>query len=403
MNYETTMADLGGVPDAMVEQIEIDDGRIRRRRIILAVIGAVVLLALAAWLMSRGAGDKDALAPNAESTPPTVTVIQPGKTTVTGIINATGSLAARHQVPVGVVGEGGRVVSVPVEVGDWVNKGQVLAVIDHSVQAQQTSGAAAQIQVAKANAELAQSNLDRGLKLVDRGFISKADIDRLTSTRDAAVAQVNVAEASYRERLARNAQLNIVAPVSGLILNRNVEVGQVLSPGSQAPFTMAENGQMELLAKVGESDLASTSVGAGAKVSPVGADKVFIGQIWKKEPTIDPNDRQGTARIALPYDPAIHPGGFASAQINGATVVAPLLPESAIMSDEKGSYVYVVDANNKVERRDVKTGTVTDQGTAVISGLTGNERIVARAGGFLNPGDKVAPVLSKGTEDPNTP
>jgi RND family efflux transporter MFP subunit len=404
MNYETTMADLGSAPDTFVEHIEIDDSaRARRRRIYVVVAIAVALLVLAAWLMSRGAESSDALAPSAGNAPPTVSIIEPGRTTVTGVINATGSLAARHEIPVGVVGEGGRVVSVPVEVGDWVNKGQVLAVIDRSVQAQQTSGIAAQIQVAKANAELAQANLDRGLKLVDRGFISKAQIDQLTATRDAATAQVNVAEASYRERLARNAQLNIVAPVGGLILKRDVKVGQVLSPGSQPPFTMAEGGQMELLAKVGEDDLAQTSVGAPAKVSPVGTDKVFIGQIWKKEPTIDPTDRQGTARIALPYDPAIHPGGFASAEINGATVVAPLLPESAIMSDEKGSYVYVVDKDNKVARRDVKAGTVTDEGTAVIGGLTGNERIVARAGGFLNPGDKVRPVIAKGPENPNTP
>ncbi len=405
MNYETTMADLGSTPDTFVEQIEIDDDgvRTRRRRVLVVVAIAAVLVALAAWLMMRGSGADDTLSPSAESAPPTVTVIQPGQTSVTNVINATGTLSARHQIPVGVVGEGGRVVSVPVEVGDWVDKGQVLAVVDRSVQSQQTTGAAAQIKVAKANAELAQSNLDRGLKLVDRGFISKAQIDQLTATRDAAVAQVKVAEAAYRERLARNAQLNVVAPVSGLILQRNVEVGQVISPGSQAPFTMAEGGRMELLAKVGESDLGSMSVGASAKVSPVGTDKVFIGRIWKKEPTIDPTTRQGTARIALPYDPAIHPGGFASAEINGATVLAPLLPQSAIMSDEKSSYVYVVDKDNKVERRDVKTGTVTDQGTAVVSGLTGNERIVARAGGFLNPGDKVRPVLSKGEENPNTP
>jgi multidrug efflux pump subunit AcrA (membrane-fusion protein) len=166
---------------------------------------------------------------------------------------------------------------------------------------------------------------------------------------------------------------------------------------------MAEGGQMEMLARVGEDDLASLTVGATAKVTPVGTDKVFIGQIWKKEPTIDATDRQGTARIALPYDPAIHPGGFASAEIAGATVVAPMLPESAIMSDDKGSYVYVVGRDNKVERRDVKTGIVTDQGTAVVAGLTGNERIVARAGGFLNPGDKVRPVPLKGAEAPNTP
>ena len=391
MNYETTMADLGGAPNELVE--EVDGSRVRRRRIIIAVAVAAVLLAFAAWMMSRGAGNDNALEASAENAPPTVTVVEPGRTTVTGLINSTGSLAATHEVDVGVVGEGGRVISVPVQVGDWVRKGQILAVIDRSVQNEQAAGAAAQIQVQQANAQLAQSNLDRALKLVDRGFISKADVDRLTSTRDAAVAQVKVAQASYRELLQRNARLNIVAPVGGLVLQRNVEVGQVLAAGSTAPFTIAQNGQMELLAKVGEGDLGSIAVGATAQVTPVGTDKAFTGQIWKKEPTIDQQDRQGIARIALPYDPAIHPGGFASAVIQGGTVFAPRLPESAIMSDEKGSFVYVVGKANKIERRAVKTGTVTDEGTAIVSGLSGSERVVLRAGGFLNPGDKVRPVL----------
>jgi RND family efflux transporter MFP subunit len=324
-----------------------------------------------------------------------VSVISPGRGTVQGTINATGTLAARRAMPVGVVGEGGRVVAVPVQVGDWVRKGQVLAVIDRSVQNQQAAGLAAQIEVAKADAALAQANLDRGLKLVGRGFISKAQIDQLTATRDAAVARVKVAQASYRETLARNARLDIVAPVGGLILTRDVEVGQVLGAGGQTPpFTLAQDGQMEHLAKVGEDDLGSIAVGSTAQVTPVGSDKVFTGRIWKKEPMIDPTDRQGVVRIALPYDPAIHPGGFASAVIEGGTVVAPRLPESAIMSDSQGSYVYVVGQGNKIERRAVKTGTVTDEGTAIVSGLRGTERVVLRAGGFLNPGDKVRPVLS---------
>ena len=395
MNYETTMADLSGAPNALVEEVEIDGAQTRRRRIIVAVVIAAVVLILAAWMMSRG-GKDEGLATTTQNTPPTVTVVEPGRTTVTGLINATGSLAATHEISVGVVGDGGRVISVPVQVGDWVRQGQVLAVIDRSVQTEQAAGAAAQIEVAKADAALAQANLDRALKLVDRGFISKANVDQLIATRDAAVDRLKVAQASYRELLARNARLNIVAPVGGLILQRNVEVGQVLSPGGQnPPFTMAQGGQMELLAKVGEDDLGSISVGATAQVTPVGTDKAFTGQIWKKEPTIDPTDHQGIVRVALGYDPAIHPGGFASAVINGGTVVAPRLPESAIMSDGKGSFVYVVNKDNKVERRDVKTGTVTDEGIAVVSGLNGNEKIVMRAGGFLNPGDTVRPVASK--------
>ena len=73
-------------------------------------------------------------------------------------------------------------MQVLVDAGQWVSRGQVLAVIDRSVQNQQQIGQSAQIQVADADARLAQSNLDRALRLVQRGFVSKADVDRLRET-----------------------------------------------------------------------------------------------------------------------------------------------------------------------------------------------------------------------------
>jgi hypothetical protein len=152
---------------------------------------------------------------------------------------------------------------------------------------------------------------------------------------------------------------------------------------------------MELLARLGENDLAALSVGSTAIVTPVGSDESFAGQIWQTSPVIDEQDRQGTARIALAYDPALRPGGFASAEISSGTVVAPRLPESAILSDEQGSFVYVVDKDNRVERRNVTTGSVSEAGITIVAGLTGNEKIVMRAGGFLNPGDPVRPVLER--------
>jgi HlyD family secretion protein len=129
-----------------------------------------------------------------------------------------------------------------------------------------------------------------------------------------------------------------------------------------------------------------------ADVVPVGTSEKFVGQVWQIAPIIDENDRQGTVRIALSYAPELRPGGFATATIRSGTVVAPVLPESAIMSDEQGSYVYIVDAENKVVRRAVTIGDVTDSGIVVASGLTGRERVVLRAGGFLNPGETVRPV-----------
>ena len=107
--------------------------------------------------------------------------------------------------------------------------------------------------------------------------------------------------------------------------------------------------------------------------------------------TLDATSRQGEVRIAIPYDPAIRPGGFAEAKIEAGATTAPLLPQSAVLSDEKGNYVYVINGKNEVERRDVKIGTVDDRGVTVTAGISGQEAVVLSAGPFLNPGQKVAP------------
>ena len=392
MNYETGFE----TRDAGTIGFDVD-GRearaTRRNRIIAVLVALAVIIGLAYFFFGRSGA---APAADNEHQLPTVTVIAPGRTTVSGEIVATGTLAARRDMPVGAVGEGGRIIAIPVDAGDWVRQGQVLAVIDRSVQSQQAQSAAAQIQVAQADANLAQANLDRSLKLVERGFVSSADVDRLTATRDAAAARVRVAQAQLRELQARNARLNIVAPAAGLVLERNVEVGQTVSGGAQALFRIARGGEIEMLAKLSESDLASISAGTTAKVQPVGTEKTFTGQVWQVSPTINNTDRQGTARIALPYAPELRPGGFATATIASGTVVAPVLPESAVLSDREGAFVYLVDAEGKAQRRDIKTGAVTSQGIVVTEGLTGKEQVVLRAGGFLTEGESVKPQKATG-------
>ena len=101
---------------------------------------------------------------------------------------------------------------------------------------------------------------------------------------------------------------------------------------------------------------------------------------------IDPQSRLGEVRIAVPYDPAITPGGFAEAKITAGTTTAPMLPQSAVLSDDKGNYVYIINGKNEVERRDIKIGTVNDNGVTIAAGLSGNEAVVLSAGPFLNPG-----------------
>lgn len=352
-----------------------------------------LLLAIAAYFAL--AGGEPVPVDDDNSQAPSVTVVTPGKTTVAGEIEAPGTLAARRPMPVGVVGEGGQVLRVTVDAGDWVQQGQVLAVIDRSVQVRQAEAQAAQIEVARADANLAQANLDRALQLVARGFVSKADVDRLTATRDAAAARVKVAQAQLGEQRARNQRLNILAPASGYVLARNVEPGQTVGGGSPALFTIATGGEIEMLAQLSEEQLAKLSVGTMASITPTGSDQSFKGQVWQISPVVDQASRQGTARIALSFSPALRPGGFATARINSGSFSATVLPESAVLADPKGSFVYVVGPDNKAVRRGVKTGAVTQQGVAIIEGLNGTEKVVLRAGGFLNPGESVNPQLQK--------
>jgi len=401
VNYERkvdAMDSLAGYHDDI-------DNRRRRTRLIIAVVLIVVALAAAWFAFSSGKGGGAATAGGAPGaagkggeSAPNVTVVIPGRQSVQATISANGTIAARREMPIGIAGEGGQVVRVLVEPGQWVGAGQTLAVIDRAVQTQQASALAASIRVAQADASLAQAELERAEALVSRGFISKADMDRKRATRDAANARVRVAQAQHAEAQARNSRLNIVAPAAGLVLTRQVEPGQVVGAGSGVLFRMARGGEMEMMAQMAEADLQRVPVGTRATVTPVGTDLNIAGQVWQVAPVINADTRQGMVRISIPYSSALRPGGFADARLVAGSAEAPLLPESAVQSGPEGNFVLVVGKDNKIERKPVKVGTVSDDGVSIASGLTGNERVVVLAGAFLNVGDTVKPVLQKSSQ-----
>ena len=390
MNVETAGWEGQSIDSVIGEEARI---ALRRRRIIIALAAAALVVFVAlALLLTRG---QEAATPPKAGAAPHVTVIVPGRQQVARVISSTGSLVARREMPVGVAGEGGMVARVLVEAGDWVSAGQTLAVIERSVQAEESRQLAASIDVARADAALAQQELERAQALVSRGFVSKADVDRRIAARNAANARVRVAQAQLGQSRARIGRLDIRAPASGLVLERKLEAGQVVGPGSGALFRIAQDGQIELHASLSQKYHARVTVGTTATVTPIGSTETFAGRVWQVAPVIDPQTRQGDARIALSYAKALRPGGFASVEMRVGMVTAPLLPESAVQSDERGNYVYVVDGANKVARRGVTVGDVSDAGVTITQGLQGNERIVLSAAPFLNPGDRVQPVRAR--------
>lgn len=367
--------------------------RITRRGWLLALLAALVLGLFIWFLVWRTAQPGEAVDAGG---PPVVTVMVPGRQPVADSVVAHGSIAARRDMPVGVQGEGGQVVAIHAEAGQMVKAGQVLAELDSAVERAQLAQLRAAVTQAEADARLAQTELDRASQLVSRGFISRADIDRRTATRDAARARVEVAAAQVREMQERIARLSVRAPEAGLILSRHVEPGQIVSPATGALFHVAAGGQMELRAQVAEQDMPRLRIGQEAEVTPTGGGQAHKGRVWLLEPLIDTQSRQGVARILLPASPELRAGGFADALLIGAARPLPVVPQSAVLADADASYVLVVDEHGVATRRNITPGRVSAAGVAVTSGLDGGEQVVVRAGAFLRPGETVKPVRGDG-------
>src|SRR5207237_9308854 len=231
MNYESSKWSRDAIDDVPVDEEELIRRR-KRRRIIVAIV-LILLVVVAAFMMMRGGGSAgDQKGPAAKAAMrngqmPTVTFIIPARQEVPIMISATGSLAAVRDMPVGVAGEGGQIERVLVQPGQRVRARQVLATINRSVQSQTAAQLAAQIQVARADLQLAENNLQRAQSLAGRGFLSRADLDQKRATRDAAAARVRVAVAQLGATRAQIGRLDIRAPASGMVLTRHVEAGQV--------------------------------------------------------------------------------------------------------------------------------------------------------------------------------
>ena len=375
--------------DSAVEDLRVPTRRRLRKRWLIA--GALVLAAAAGtalWL--RDSGKPATLVPLADRHfVPLVSTMVPGLQPVSTQVLVTGTISARHDLPIGDGGQAERIVQVDVQVGDRVRRGQLLARLDDSVLKPQVAQLAASLAKARAQATLSAAEYRRALAIGPDGGLSRQNIEQSQATAAMDAANERMFAAELRQKRAELALTRIVAPVSGIVLTRNAEVGQVASPGGPALFTLEDAGRVELKGQVTEQDLAALKVGQPAQVYLIGYPRPFPGRIWLLGATINPQTRLGEVRIALKPNPALRPGAFARAVILESHAERPVLPQTAVMTDSAGSYVFVVNRKNVAVRRPVMLGGVIASGVVIAKGLTGRERVVTLAGGFLQSGEPV--------------
>jgi RND family efflux transporter MFP subunit len=351
----------------------------------MAAAVAAAVLVVVGLILWRGhtVADPGAAALASQQAIPLVSVISPGVTSVTSTVTFTGTISARYDMPIGIEGDAGRIIGVYVEAGDRVKRGQLLAKIDESVWQPQVNRLAASLEQAKAQAALSAAEYRRAAAVASAGALSAEEIEKRRALSITDAANVKVAAAMLAEAEARLNRTRVVAPADGTVLTRKAEVGQTASPGGEALFRLANGGQ------VAEQDMAVLTVGQPADVRLVGSMQPFEGHVRLLGAVIDPLTRLGDIRIALKPNPALRPGAFARGSVMVSKAERPILPQTAVLSDIKGPYVYIIGADNRVERRDVQVGGTMSAGIIITKGLNGDERIVTTAAGFLRQGEKV--------------
>lgn len=376
-------------------------GRLKWTLGALAVLVAVAV-ATAVW-MSRASTPKAVTTLATQQDIPLVSATSPGVSAVTSNATFTGAIAARYDMPIGIDGDAGRIVAIYVEAGDHVKRGQLLAKLDESVLIPQVNRLVASLEQARAQAALSAAEYRRAQAVAPAGALSAEDVEKRHATAITDEANVKVVAAQLAEAEARVNRTHVVAPVDGTVLTRKAEVGQIANPGGDALFRIASGGEVEMRGQVAEQDLAVLKVGQPATVYITGLAQPFEGRVRLLGAVIDPNTRLGEIRIALKPDPALRPGAFARGSVVVAKAERPVLPQTAVLSDSQGAYVYIVNDKGRVERRAVTVSGTIDAGIIISSGLTGSERVVTTAGGFLREGETVTVPSTPAAASSNSP
>ena len=363
--------------------------------------------------------ESSAPAPKAEASLPAISVIRLDKRELTDRVFASGLVGPVETVLVQPQIQGQAIEEISAEVGDKVVAGQVLARLSTTelelqraqLEAQKASAGAAIAQAeaqqvqAKASADEASRAAERGRKLREGGNLSQAQLDQYEAAETTAKAQLAVAGEAMTAAGAQlkliDAQIanidlqlkraDVVAPVSGEIVEKNVMIGAIASSSGTAMFTIIRDGSLELLADVAEQDLLKLAPGQPVTLRFVGASRPVTGEVRLVEPQVDTSTRLGRVRIAI-LDPAqARAGMFADAEIivdRRETLAAPV---SATSSNDAGTRALKV-TDGLVKQVEIETGIRDGAWVEITSGLSVGDEIVQKAGAFVRDGDRINPV-----------
>lgn len=355
-----------------------------------AILALFCSLCLLGVLASAGAAADDNKAAPAKPAL-TVTTGRPQSATLPIRLGANGNVAAWQEAVIGSESGGLKLAEVRVNVGDVVKKGQVLAVFSSETVVADVEQARATVQEAQANAAAAEADAQRARALKDTGAFSEQQITQYLTAERTASARLAAAKAGLAQQQLRLKYTQVVAPDSGIISARSATVGAVVGVGTEL-FRLIRQGRLEWRAEVTAAELARIKPGAKVAVKAANGSEL-AGRVRTVGPTIDPQTRNALVYVDLPPSLAANApfkaGMFASGQFELGESGALTVPTQAIAVRDGFSYVFRLNADQRVSQLKVATGRRLGERVEVVSGLNPDAVIVVSGAGFLNDGDLV--------------
>jgi len=365
----------------------------RSKKKVLIYVSVVILIVFSVFVFLRiranilASEKKTAVAPSIEITIPV-------RGDISSNISFSGDILAIEQASI-FSRVNGNIEKIFVDIGDYVNAGKLLAVIDKSTYSQTVKQVEGVYKVAVATAENDIINLERTKTLFEKGLASQSDYDNARTKLDVSNAQVETAKANLQNARIQLGYCDIRAPFTGYITKKLLDRGTFVSSTGTAQntiFVISDIRKLKIMVNVLERDLPLLDKISVARIKTDSyPDKVFTGKFNKISQSIDLNTRTMPAQIDIENkEELLKPGMFASVELTldkNSDVIK--LPTQCIQKEGDKSFVYVVSEDMVAKKRFVDVGIVANNETEITNGITENDRVVSVGQELISDNTKV--------------
>ena len=322
-----------------------------------------------------------------------VNVTQPVLRDIPQILTANGSIAAWQEAIIGSEINDLRLIKVNAQVGDKVNKGEVLAVFsEESVLADVAQSRAAVAEMEATVAE-AKANAERAKQISGSGAMSNQQINQYFTSEKTAQAKLQSAKAQLDSQSLRLKYTKVLASDDGIISSRTATLGAVAGKGQEL-FRLIRQNRLEWRGEVTAAEMAQLKIGMTVKVAVPNVGEID-GKLRALAPTLDEKSRNGLIYVDLP-DAAAHglrAGMFARGEFELGISSALTVPQTVLSLREGFSYVFKLSQQKadvaKVTQVKVQLGRRTADSFEILSGIKADDKLVASGASFLSDGDTV--------------